>query len=82
VQYHWTECPACHCQVAVNTTAAAGGGVLTGSLRRWSTDRTINDGRPIQGLTPDATGGFETSCVCGAPLRLGATPDAVGAERG
>jgi hypothetical protein len=55
--------------------------VLTGSLRRWSTDRTINDGRLIQGLTPDATGGFETSCVCGAPLRL-ATPDAVAAERG
>jgi hypothetical protein len=82
VQYHWTECPACHCQVAVNTSAGTAGGALTGSLRRWSTDRTINDGRPIQGLTPDATGGYETSCVCGAPIRLGATPDAVAAGRG
>jgi hypothetical protein len=80
LQYHWTECPSCRCQIAVNTSAASG--TLTGSLRRWSTDRTINDGRPIVGLAPDATGGFETECVCGAHLRFGATPDAVGAERG
>ena len=81
MQYHWTECPSCRCQIAVNTSAAAAGS-LTGSLRRWSTDRTINDGRPIQGLVPDPTGGFETECVCGTRLRFGATPDAVGAERG
>jgi hypothetical protein len=80
VQYHWTDCPNCHCQVAVNTTRAAG--ALTGSLRRWSVDRNVNDGRPIRSLAPDATGGFETDCVCGAKLRFGATPDAVGAERG
>jgi len=80
VQYHWSECPACRCQIAVNTSANAG--ALTGSLRRWSTDRGINDGRPIRAIVPDATGGFRTECVCGAALTFGATPDAVGSERG
>lgn len=80
MQYHWTECPACHCQIAVNTSSASG--ARTGSLRRWSTDRGVNDGKLLLSLVPDATGGFETECVCGSPLRFGATPDAVGSERG
>ncbi len=80
MRYHWTECPGCRCQVAVNTSTASG--LVTGSLRRWSTDRSINDGRAIRGVTADATGGFATECVCGQPLTLGATADAVGSERG
>ncbi|MEO8189889.1 MAG: hypothetical protein ABI682_06070 [Acidobacteriota bacterium] len=80
MRYHWTECPGCRCQVAINTTSTSG--AVTGSLRRWSTDRSVNDGRAIVGLVPDATGGFVTECVCGQALTLGATADAVGSERG
>lgn len=80
MRYHWTECPGCRCQVAVNTSTASG--LVTGSLRRWSTDRSINDGRAIRGVPADATGGFATECVCGQALTLGATADAVGSERG
>jgi hypothetical protein len=43
---------------------------LTGSVRRWSTDRTINDGRqlmvPKGEVSPE--GGFTASCVCGEAI--------------
>lgn len=80
MRYHWIECPGCSCQVAVNTTTGPGGGV-SGSLRRWSADRTINDGRPIVKTPTDALGGFTTACVCGQVLVFGATADAVGSGR-
>ena len=80
MRYHWTECPNCSCQIAVNTTAGPGG--VTGSLRRWSADRNINDGRPIVNTPADAAGGFTTACVCGQILVFGATADAVGSGRG
>ena len=80
MRYHWTECPACHCQIAVNTTASASG--ISGSLRRWSTDRSVNDGRAIRNVLASPSGGFVTPCVCGETLTLGATSDAVGTERG
>lgn len=80
MKYYWTECPSCRCQVAVNTSVS--GGTVTGSLRRWSTDRGINDGRPIRGLALSADGGFETECVCGQQLAFAAEADAVGSERG
>lgn len=79
MKYHWSECPGCRCQIAVNTSESAG--KVTGSLRRWSTDRGVNDGRAIEGVSLDPTGGFTTVCVCGQPLTFGATADAVGAER-
>ena len=54
-----------------------------GSLRRWSTDRSINDGRPIRGLVARRRpGASRPSASAEALLTLGATADAVGAERG
>ena len=79
MKYHWTECPGCRCQIAVNTSP--GPGTVTGSLRRWSTDRSVNDGKAIQNLALASTGGFEVACVCGNVLTFGATADAVGSER-
>jgi len=79
MNYHWTICPSCSCQVAVNWSLRPEG--LTGSLRRWSTDRSINDGR--QFLVPGAgtSAGLAATCVCGASLPLPERPDAVGGER-
>jgi hypothetical protein len=47
-------------------------------VRRWSTDREINDGRRIEaGTARDAAGGFATACVCGAQVAVPARPSAV-----
>jgi hypothetical protein len=81
MKYSWTRCPGCGCEVAINYTE--GPERVSGSLRRWSSDRTVNDGRsfsiPATELPPG--GGFPISCVCGQDLRVPAIPDAVGAER-
>ena len=78
MNYYWTDCPTCGCQVTVQYTDAEGH--LLGSVRRWSTDRAINDGRRIEaGAARDAAGGFATACVCGAPLAVPAQPSAVSA---
>ncbi len=81
MKYHWTDCPSCHCHVTINTTDYPDR--ISGSLRRWSADRNINDGCPIQipraALPPG--GGFSTACVCGQPIVVPAEPDAVSAER-
>jgi hypothetical protein len=81
MKYHWLDCPKCHCHLAINYSDSPGG--LAGSLRRWSVDRAINDGRalrvPRAELAPG--GGFSTACVCGQPIEVSATPDAVSAER-
>lgn len=79
MRYHWTECPGCSCQIAVNTTVQRG--AVTGSLRRWSSDRSVNDGRPIVNAPSDAVGGFSAACVCGQMLTFGATADAVSSGR-
>jgi hypothetical protein len=76
MNYHWTICPNCSCQVAVNWTVRPDG--ASGSLRRWSTDRSINDGRPF--VAADASG-LAVPCVCGATIRVPDRPDAVGGER-
>jgi hypothetical protein len=66
--YFWTDCPNCHCHVAINTTAYPD--KLSGSLRRWSRNGSINDGRSFEiasgALAPD--GGFTVACVCGQVL--------------
>jgi hypothetical protein len=79
MNYHWTTCPNCLCQVAVNWSVREEG--ITGSLRRWSADRSINDGRPF--VVPRAPAGTPppATCVCGAPIVLPDRPDAVGGER-
>jgi hypothetical protein len=76
LKYYWTECLKCGCQVTVQYTDAEGR--LLGSVRRWSTDRTINDGRQIEaGTARDTAGGFATACVCGAAVAVPAKPSAV-----
>ncbi len=81
MKYRWTECPGCGCEVAINYSDLAGG--ITGSLRRWSRDRTINDGKPLQ-IAPDSIasdGGFPVTCVCGHALSVPSVPDAIGSSR-
>jgi hypothetical protein len=67
--------------VAVNSTAYPG--KVSGSLRRWSADRSINDGRlfEIPEAALPAGGGFATECVCGQQIAVPAWPSAVGGER-
>ena len=70
MNYFWGTCGACGCQVTIQFAEAPNG--LTGSLRRWSTDRSVNDGRrmdvPRSEVGPD--GGFRTACVCGASVSV------------
>lgn len=83
MNYHWPECSNCGCHVAVNWTVTAE--TLSGSVRRWSPDRSINDGKPFsvpRGADPQVpAAGVVVSCVCGATIPLPGRPDAVGGER-
>ena len=77
MNYHWTDCPGCGCQIAINWSARADG--TSGSVRRWSADRSVNDGRPF--VLPPSPEPAAVLCVCGATLALPGKPDAVGGER-
>ncbi len=77
MNYYWLECPGCHCEIAVNTSTYTDR--VSGSLRRWSADRSTNDGRPFE--APASAGPLSVACVCGHELALPDTPSAVGAER-
>jgi hypothetical protein len=81
MKYHWTTCPNCRCEISINTSESARG--ISGSLRRWSANRSINDGRQfeIPRAQLPAGGGFTTACVCGQMILTPAKPDAVSAER-
>ena len=81
MKYYWTRCGGCGCEVAINLTEQGGRG--SGSLRRWSTDRTINDGKPLEvpAASRGADGGFRAACVCGFEIDVAGKPSAVGAER-
>jgi hypothetical protein len=79
MNYHWTICPSCSCQIAVNWSLRDGG--VTGSLRRWSADRSINDGRPFVVPAADVGAALTAVCVCGTPIPLPDQPDAVGGNR-
>ena len=81
MKYHWTACPNCRCEISINTSDSARG--TSGSLRRWSADRSINDGRQFEIPRAELStgGGFTTACVCGQAIVLPAKPDAVSAER-
>ncbi len=70
MNYYWTECPACGCQVTVQFVEGAAG--MTGSVRRWSSDRSTNDGRRLEvpRAQVSADGGFPAACVCGAALAV------------
>ena len=75
------DCPKCQCHLAINTTETPGG--ISGSLRRWSVDRSINDGKLLQIPAADRSpdGGFVVTCVCGQTIPVPGKPDAVSAER-
>jgi hypothetical protein len=68
MNYVWTFCPRCSGQLTIQYSEHPDG--LVGSLRRWSRDRSVNDGRrleiPRTELTHD--GGFQTPCLCGEPI--------------
>lgn len=81
MKYRWAECPGCRAELAINFTETAGR--ITGSLRRWSSDRSVNDGRSFTVLPAEVLpdGGFMVACVCGQPISVPAKADAVSAER-
>jgi hypothetical protein len=81
MRYRWMDCPGCRCQLAVNTTETPEG--ISGSLRRWSVDRSINDGKLLRvpGAERSSDGGFVVTCVCGQTISVPGKPDAVSAER-
>ena len=68
MNYFWTSCPKCSGQLTIQFVEHPDR--LVGSVRRWSTDRTVNDGRrlevPRAALAAD--GGFRAACVCGAEI--------------
>jgi hypothetical protein len=81
MNYRWTVCPACQCEIAVNYLDRETG--VSGSLRRWSHDRSVNDGRAFEIKRADvsSTAGFSTPCVCGQPIAVPSRPDATGGQR-
>jgi hypothetical protein len=79
MNYHWIDCPNCSCHLAVNWTVRPG--ETSGSVKRWSADRSINDGKPFVFRGAPAAEAIVVPCVCGAPITLPAEPDAVGGER-
>ena len=70
MNYYWTDCPGCGCQLVIHSTAYPD--KVSGSLRRWSRDRSINDGRPFEVAASalSESGGFATSCVCGTQIAV------------
>jgi hypothetical protein len=68
MNYVWTWCPKCSGQLTIQYSERADG--IAGSVRRWSRDRSVNDGRllevPLADLSED--GGFRTACVCGETI--------------
>jgi len=70
MNYVWTFCPKCSGQITIQFTERADG--IAGSLRRWSRDRSVNDGRllelPLSARAAD--GGFQTACVCGQEISV------------
>lgn len=81
MKYRWTVCPGCQCEIAVNYWDRETG--ISGSLRRWSHDRSINDGRSfeLKGADVADTGAFSIPCVCGQAIAVPSRPDAIGGQR-
>jgi hypothetical protein len=70
MNYVWTACPKCSGEVTIHFVESPGG--VAGSLRRWSSDRSTNDGRKVEVPRAElrADGGFQTTCVCGQPIAV------------
>ena len=73
MNYVWTFCPKCEGQLTIQYAGNAGG--LSGSVRRWSRDRSVNDGKRFEVPTAEvaADGGFRAACVCGQPIPVEAS---------
>jgi hypothetical protein len=73
MNYFWTSCPKCSCQVTIQFVEHPDR--LVGSVRRWSTDRTVNDGRRLEVPRAELAvdGGFRAVCVCGAQIAVAAS---------
>jgi coproporphyrinogen III oxidase len=73
MNYVWTFCPKCEGQMTLQFARNDAG--LSGSLRRWSRDRSVNDGRLLQvaagEVAPD--GAFEFTCLCGQSIPVAAS---------
>ena len=70
MNYVWTNCPKCSHQLAIQFAERPDR--IAGSVRRWSNDRSVNDGRKFE-IPRDsvgADGGFTTTCVCGAEIAV------------
>ena len=72
MHYVWTTCGACGGQITIQFARGPQG--VTGSVRRWSTDRSVNDGRllAVPAAAVAADGGFTAVCVCGAEIPVAA----------
>ena len=72
MHYVWTTCGACGGQITIQFARGTQG--VTGSVRRWSTDRSVNDGRllAVPAAAVAADGGFTAVCVCGAEIPVAA----------
>jgi hypothetical protein len=70
MNYFWGTCAGCGCQVTVQFAESPDR--LTGSLRRWSTDRSVNDGKRLEIARGDVgpDGSFRATCVCGQPVEV------------
>ncbi len=68
MNYVWTFCPKCEGQLTMQFARSDAG--LSGSLRRWSRDRSVNDGRLLEVPPADvaADGAFRTTCLCGQAI--------------
>jgi hypothetical protein len=73
MNYVWTFCPNCGGQLTMHFARNAGG--LSGSLRRWSRDRSVNDGRLLQVPAAEvaADGAFRAACLCGQAIPVAAS---------
>jgi hypothetical protein len=70
--YVWTFCPKCEGQLTIQFARTDAG--LSGSLRRWSRDRSVNDGRRLEIPAAEvaADGAFQTTCLCGQAIPVAA----------
>ena len=75
MNYLWTKCPGCRCEIAIQFVERPDG--VAGSVRRWSSDRAVNDGRKLEvpSSSIGADGSFSAACVCGAEIPV--RPEAV-----
>ncbi|HEY1434171.1 MAG TPA: hypothetical protein VGG65_02290 [Thermoanaerobaculia bacterium] len=70
MNYFWTACPKCEGELTFHFVDTSAG--LEGSVRRWSRDRSTNDGRRLDVPRTDvaADGAFVAACVCGQPIAI------------